>query len=238
MIDIIVIISIIISLPLGLRGLFLCHINRHNLKGVLGFRISVNTLIILFFGILFLFSLLTYVNYYRGFVVFHLNYNFGNIISDVFSYFSSAFLEEFIFRALLFVSLINIIKNKFLLVFITSILFSVFHMPNNLFYFLSYFIGGVMYGYSYLKFQNFPTPVGLHFSWNFIQGGIFGYPVSGNESEGILSLTITPDILFNGGSQGPEGSVLGIIVRLFIILLVFVLPNYQRNKNFLKVKGL
>lgn len=51
-----------------------------------------------------------------------------------------------------------------------------------------------MYGYAFVKFQSIWVPIAIHFSWNFIQGAVFGFPVSGMPSEGILPLEITPDM--------------------------------------------
>ena len=94
-----------------------------------------------------------------------------------------------------------------------------------------------MYGYSYVKFQKILVPIGIHFFWNFIQGTVFGYPVSGNPSEGYFFLTITPDIVFNGGVQGPEGSIVGIVSRVMVILMIYVLPYNRKNNEFLTKRG-
>jgi len=230
--------GLITSLVIGMRGLFLYYINRQNIKEILGFDFSLKILgilLFLFIVIFTIFSLLTYLNIHLDLIRVDLHYSFKTLGSEVIGFISGAFLEEFFFRALLFLSLIQLIKYNSVLVIVTSILFSTFHFPENFLHFTSYFLGGVIYGYSFIKFQNFLFPVWIHFSWNFIQGAIFGYPVSGVISEGIFSLSITPDTIFNGGDQGPEGSFSGIILRLFIVLMIYAFPYKSSKKKFLKI---
>ena len=93
-----------------------------------------------------------------------------------------------------------------------------------------------MYGYAFLKFQTVWVPIAIHFFWNFIQGPVLGLPVSGMEQEGLLRLEIVPDMFFNGGDQGPEGSILGILLRLVIILMIYLIPAVSGNHEFLKFK--
>jgi uncharacterized protein len=119
---------------------------------------------------------------------------------------------------------------------LTALLFSFAHFPDNYLEVLSYFFGGIMYGYAFLKFQTVWVPIAIHFFWNFIQGPVLGFPVSGTEREGLLKLEIVPDMFFNGGDQGPEGSVLGILLRLVIMLTIFLIPRVSENQGFLKFK--
>ena len=136
----------------------------------------------------------------------------------------------------IFSSLLYFTNKKAAALVLTAFLFSFAHFPDNYLEVLSYFLGGIMYGYAFLKFQTVWIPIAIHFFWNFIQGPVLGFPVSGMEREGLLKLEIVPDMFFNGGDQGPEGSVLGILLRLVIILMIYLIPKGSENHGFLKFK--
>jgi len=236
--EILGVLGLFLGIILAVRGLYVVFLKRREAKHFLGmeFTFRVWKIILLFFIFIFLlFSLFTVINFYYNLIEIQYNNKINLLLGNVFSKLSSAILEEFIFRLLIFCSLIEFLKNKTIIVLITSVIFSFFHIPENSLLFLSYTLGGIMYGYSFLKFKSIIIPIGIHFSWNYIQGIIFGYPVSGSTSEGLLSLVIIPNIIFNGGDFGPEGSVAGIIIRLCIILLIYVLPEPSNNIKFLEL---
>lgn len=228
--------SLILILILSIRGFYIFYNNKVKLREIAGiyFLESLNYSIFFFILILILFYSIILLNIYNDYVVLNFTNNYKIIFSQIPKYLSIAIVEEFIFRILLFASLIHYISNKNALIFSTSVLFSLYHFPTNGIYFVSYFLAGIMYGYSFVKFQSIFIPIGIHFSWNFVQGAIFGFPVSGMESDGLLNISIIPHEIYNGGSQGPEGSILGIIIRLAIILLIYTLPSKQTNGQFLK----
>lgn len=225
------------SIFIAIRGFYFLYMHKDDAKYILGFNFSLKILadLLLFFGLIFLcFLAITLLNIRFGLAEFHLNENFGSWVGSIIRNLSGAVLEEFFFRMLLFCSLIEFIRNKTVVILITSLLFSASHFPDSALLFLSYFIGGIVYGYSYVKFRSIVVPIGIHFFWNFIQGTVFGYPVSGNPSEGYFFPVIVPDTLLNGGDQGPEGSIAGIVSRAVVILVIYILPNSTGNTKFLK----
>jgi len=60
-------------------------------------------------------------------------------------------------------------------------------------------------------------PIGLHWGWNFVQGNVFGFPVSGM---GFETTVITPGIsgpdLITGGGFGPEASVFMVTISAVV----------------------
>lgn len=169
--DIIVISGFLVGCALGLRGMYLFYINRNEVKSVFGIEISPKVIKagILFFGaILLLFISLTCLNIIFNKVAVNRSGNFSALLTGFVPHLSTAILEEFFFRLLLFCSLVEFVKSKTLILVIVSVLFSVFHFPETTLTFISYVLGGVMYGYAYLKFKNILVAVAIHFSWNFI----------------------------------------------------------------------
>ncbi|MGH8327584.1 MAG: lysostaphin resistance A-like protein [Steroidobacteraceae bacterium] len=87
---------------------------------------------------------------------------------------------------------------------------------------------GVLLGAAYALTRNLWFPIGLHFGWNFTEGGIFGASVSGGSTtHGVFSVSLSGPRLLTGGKFGPEASVIAIAVCLAvaIVLLVFAARN-------------
>jgi membrane protease YdiL (CAAX protease family) len=232
--------SFLLGLVLSIHGITVLFANRENLIGFIGLSIDKNL-----FRVMTSFSVLIFI-LFGGLIWINLKWEMISIDSsfDMIALLKAVPLEllgvifeELFFRLFIFSSLLFFSGSKTITVLTTSVLFSFLHFPQNSLEILSYFLGGIMYGYAFVKFQSIWVPIAIHFFWNFIQGPILGFPVSGMVQEGILRLEIVPDVFFNGGDQGPEGSVLGILIRLFIILLIFLLPSNLDKAGFLKFKG-
>lgn len=238
--EIIAVSGFLVGCALGLRGMYLFYINRNEVKSVFGIEISrqvIKAWILYFVAILLLFFSLTYLNVFLKKITVTESWNFYPLIAGFIPNLSTAVFEELFFRLLLFCSLVEFVKSRTLIVIIVSVLFAVFHFPETTLTFLSYFLGGVMYGYAYLKFKNILVPIAIHFSWNFIPGTVFGYPVTGTRSDGVLELSIIPDLFYNGGSQGPETSFVGILFRILIILIIYLYPYSSTNEKFLRLSS-
>ena len=98
----------------------------------------------------------------------------------------------------------------------------------------SYFLAGLMYGLAFLKFKSIWAATGLHFTWNYFQGAIFSFPVSRGIANGYFNLNINDNWIWNGGDIGPEGSVFGVLCRILIIIIIFLLANKYEIKKSIK----
>lgn len=71
---------------------------------------------------------------------------------------------------------------------------------------------GVMLAVARITTGNLAAPVGLHIAWNFVQGPVLGFPVSGHAFEGsLIQIRQLGDATWTGGSFGPEAGWLGIL---------------------------
>lgn len=236
MTDFLGIIGLLLVVSFSLRGLILSWLNREKIDVLIGFDINfkiVYSLIYFFCLILLLFFIFTVTNYIFGYIDVQRKHNFHTLIMSLSLDLASVIFEEFIFRVFIFLGFINLVREKVFLVLVSSLLFSLSHFPHNEIGYISYFLGGVIYGYSYLKFKSIFLPIGIHFFWNFIQGGFFGFPVSGSSNLGYLNLNITTNTLMNGGLLGPEYSIFGIALRLVIIAAIFLYPYNSKKPHFL-----
>ncbi|HMQ30492.1 MAG TPA: CPBP family intramembrane metalloprotease [Chloroflexaceae bacterium] len=81
-------------------------------------------------------------------------------------------------------------------------------------------LGGLMYGIAFIGGRNLWMPVGMHFGWNFVQGPVLGFPVSGTLKPSLITLQETGSDLLTGGAFGPEAGLIGMFFRFVIIAMV------------------
>ena len=83
--------------------------------------------------------------------------------------------------------------------------------------------GIFLLGFGYLVTGSLALPIGVHIAWNFFQGSVFGFPVSGTSMNNVTLLTLQQhgNPLVTGGSFGPEGGLLGLCFMILAPLCVF-----------------
>jgi len=70
---------------------------------------------------------------------------------------------------------------------------------------------GVLLAICYLRTRALWLPLGIHFAWNFVQGYVLGFPVSGIALQhSIFQAKIIGPAYLTGGAYGPEGSILSL----------------------------
>jgi membrane protease YdiL (CAAX protease family) len=84
---------------------------------------------------------------------------------------------------------------------------------------------GILLAAAYVLTRSLWLPIGLHFGWNFTEGGIFGAAVSGGKSHGLIATSFSGPDWLTGGAFGPEASVPAVILCVIaaMILLAFAL---------------
>jgi membrane protease YdiL (CAAX protease family) len=140
-------------------------------------------------------------------------------------------LGEEIFGRAYVMSVLKQTKNKWVIIFISSILFSALHLFNNAIGILSLinlFLAGVLFAYMFMKSNNIWLPIGFHITWNYFQGYIWGFQVSGNKVNGIYQIKTITNNIINGGEFGPEG---GLVVTSILLILLFFVRFYYSDKK-------
>ncbi len=107
----------------------------------------------------------------------------------------------------------------------SSVLFGLFHglNPNiSPLALLNIFLAGALLAACYLVTRELWLPMALHFSWNFVQGPLLSFPVSGLVTSGLLLTDTRGNPLVTGGAFGPEGGLVATIA-MFLGLLIILL---------------
>ena len=131
------------------------------------------------------------------------NFNIASIYRFLMAYFVVAVGEEIVFRGIIF-RLLDSQFNLWVALILSAFLFGAAHIINPNATVIST-IGislssGVLFGLLFKYYRTLWVPIGIHWSWNFVQGTVTGCPVSGGASDySILeSFTSGPE-LFTGG---------------------------------------
>lgn len=144
-----------------------------------------------------------------------------------------ALTEEIMIRGYVLGRLLRTRLNKFLSLLISSVLFSLMHLfnPNVAFLpMLNLVLAGCLLGVAFLYIRNLWFPISLHLFWNWLQGPVLGYKVSGIElCPSLLQLQLPENTILNGGTFGFEGSV--ICTVLMILFTGGIIWYFERRKQ-------
>jgi uncharacterized protein len=133
---------------------------------------------------------------------------------------AAAVTEEVIFRGVIF-RIVEGWIGTWAALTLTALVFGLMHLVNKdatLWGAIAIALsgGGILVS-SYAATRTLWLPIGLHFGWNFAQGGIFSTAVSGSgQSKGLLESVTSGPTLLTGGAFGPEASVYTVVAGVLV----------------------
>lgn len=89
------------------------------------------------------------------------------------------------------------------------------------------FLAGLFLGYAYLRTRSLWLPIGLHIGWNFFEGVVFGFPVSGLNIPHLVQIHVSGPVLWTGGAFGPEA---GLVVIPALALGTWLVYLYTKGR--------
>ena len=121
--------------------------------------------------------------------------------------------------------------NLFWGVIISSAVFGILHLGNPGATWVStagIFFAGIYLAYGYIRTKQLWLPIGLHIGWNFCEGVVFGFPVSGLDIYALTRIEVTGPEIWTGGAFGPEAGPIVLPALLVGALLIYL---YTANRN-------
>ena len=139
--------------------------------------------------------------------------------------------EEIVFRGYILRNLLRSM-NKWVALVVSAFIFAVAHAGNpgiTSLAAVNILLGGLLLGLNYIYTRNLWFALLFHLSWNFFQGPVLGYEVSGLAIQSVLAPELKGPAYLTGAEFGFEGSMLATIV-LAIAVLVMVLVYERKYK--------
>jgi hypothetical protein len=93
-------------------------------------------------------------------------------------------------------------------------------------------IAGFHLATGYLLTGELAIPIGQHITWNFFQGNVFGFPVSGTDFRSATFIRIEQGgpALWTGGPFGPEAGFIGLAAMIVGILWTVAWVRWRRGE--------
>ena len=91
---------------------------------------------------------------------------------------------------------------------------------------------GWLMGIAYAYHQTIWVPIGMHWAWNYLEGGVFGCAVSGTplDYRPLITPKISGTDLLSGGAFGPEASIICVAIGIGISIVYTVLYIKKRKR--------
>jgi CAAX protease family protein len=143
-----------------------------------------------------------------------------------------AYSEELVFRGYVLDNLMESFPNKWVALSISAVIFAAFHFTSPGIYvlgFVNLVLAGFLLGINYVYTKNLWFSFFLHLGWNFFQGPILGFRVSGLTLPSLLQTETKGDLFITGGDFGLEGSILTTVVA--VIAFFVIAWAFERKYN-------
>ena len=160
----------------------------------------------------------------------------ASVLVILFGWIIQGAIEEIVTRGWL----LNVLSTKYNIgvgLLISSTLFGLMHLTNpnvNYIAVINIILVGLFYGLYVIKTNDLWAVCGMHSAWNFAQGNIFGFKVSGLDVSvgSLIDLNLVGSDFVTGGIFGPEAGITATFILLASIgILLFIdKKRYILNK--------
>ena len=120
--------------------------------------------------------------------------------------------------------------NLFWGVVLSSVIFGLLHLANPNARWVSavgIFFAGLFLAAGYLRTGRLWLSIGLHIGWNFAEGVLFGFPVSGLAAYPLLRIQVHGPELWTGGAFGPEAGLIVLPALAIGVGLILVYTHFS-----------
>lgn len=92
-------------------------------------------------------------------------------------------------------------------------------------------LAGVLLCFAYIRSGHLWLGIGLHTAWNFFEGVVFGFPVSGLNNYRLIRIAIQGPQAWTGGAFGPEAGWLIVPVIALGAALIYAFGGRMRGSG-------
>lgn len=165
----------------------------------------------------------------------------SSLLKPTFTWYTLAFLilfilvgffEEMFFRGYVMKTMAERGNKKWVIYVVSALVFGLVHTTNpnvTVFGIINVALVGLLFAYMFDMTKSLLLPIGYHITWNFFQGNVFGFAVSGISPNGLYAIDVSEKNPFlTGGGFGLEGSILTtVLIGLSFVATYF----YTRDRQ-------
>lgn len=144
----------------------------------------------------------------------------------------TGFFEEMLFRGYVMQTMIERHNQRWLVYTVSAIVFGFAHLMNpsvSIIGVINIILVGFLFAYMFESTKSLMLPIGFHITWNFFQGSVYGFAVSGLPPHSLYQVNISGgNDLITGGDFGIEG---GLMATLLIVVTFFLTYFYTKNRQ-------
>ena len=154
----------------------------------------------------------------------------GGLLLTLLAFVAVGFYEELLFRGYYLQNLKDG-TSVAVAVLVSSSVFGLAHLGN---YHASpastvgIFAAGLFLAYAWVRTRSLWLPIGIHIGWNFLQGPVFGFEVSGTPTPSLVQHSVNGPVLVTGGAFGPEA---GLVVLPAMAIGAGLIWLYTRDRR-------
>lgn len=144
----------------------------------------------------------------------------------------TGFFEEMFFRGYIMQTMRERHNKRWLIYMVSAVVFGFAHLMNpnvNIIGIVNIILVGFLFAYMFEKTKSLMLPIGFHITWNFFQGAVYGFAVSGLPPHSLYQVDNSGgNDLITGGSFGIEG---GLAATLLIVITFFLTYFYTEQRQ-------
>lgn len=92
-------------------------------------------------------------------------------------------------------------------------------------------LAGLQLGFGFILTRELAIPIGLHITWNFFEGNVYGFPVSGiTGMPSFIAIEQSGPDLWTGGAFGPEAGLLNVVATVLGLALIWFWVRQTRGQ--------
>ena len=179
-------------------------------------------------GILFFILVTGCIALLGGYRVGSVNWDWNALVRSLFMFLVVGVGEEVLFRGIVF-RMIDDRWGTLVALVVSALIFGFVHISNdNATVWSSLAIAveaGLLLGAAYKWSGTLWLPIGIHWSWNYFQGPVFGFAVSGNGTQSLITPVIQGSDWLTGGSFGAEASIPAFVLGLALAIVFLWIPR-------------